>query len=62
MAQGCQHKRGEYADTYQRCLDCGREVILIGGQWFEVETWVRVSTDLLQEPDGRTESPPTEAR
>jgi hypothetical protein len=46
--KACTHKRGEYSDTYQHCLDCGREVVLIGGVWFEVEAWIQVSTALLQ--------------
>lgn len=47
----CHHKHGEYSDDYRHCTDCGREWVLIGGVWFEVEAWVRVSAGLLQESD-----------
>ncbi len=44
----CRHKRGEYSDDYRRCLDCGRDWVRIGADWFEVEMWVQVSTELLE--------------
>ena len=46
---GCVHSRGEHSDDYQHCFDCGREVVLIGGAWFPVEAWIRVSRELLVE-------------
>jgi hypothetical protein len=49
MKAPCQHKRGEYSYTYQHCFDCGREVTLIGGKWFDVEAWIRVSHEFLKE-------------
>jgi hypothetical protein len=51
MTQACEHKRGEYTDDYQRCLDCGREVALVGGVWFEVLGWIRVSDKIIQEAE-----------
>jgi hypothetical protein len=45
----CPHAHGEYSDEYQHCTDCGREWVLIGGAWFEVEAWVRISTKFLEE-------------
>ena len=45
----CQHTRGEHSDDYRHCLDCGREWVLISGEWFEVEAWVRVSQALLDD-------------
>ena len=48
----CPHAHGEYSDDYRRCLDCGRDWVRIGMDWFEVEAWVRVSTKLLGEAEG----------
>lgn len=45
----CQHLHGEHSDDYRRCSDCGREWVRIGGDWFEVEAWVRVDTALIDE-------------
>lgn len=47
----CKHARGEYSDHYRHCLDCGREGVLIGGAWFEVEAWVRVSESIIREAE-----------
>lgn len=46
----CPHAHGEYSDDYQHCLDCGREVLLINGEWFEIEAWISVHEDLIGEP------------
>lgn len=55
----CRHLRGEFSDDYQHCLDCGREVVLISGVWFEVEAWVRLSTKFLEES---VAAPPTQEK
>jgi hypothetical protein len=47
----CKHAHGEYGDDYRRCTDCGREWVLISGEWFQVEAWVRISTALLAETE-----------
>lgn len=51
MPEPCPHTRGEYSDDYQHCLDCGREVVLIGGVWFEVEAWIRLQDAILKEAE-----------
>lgn len=51
----CQHVRGEHSDDYQHCLDCGREVVLIGGVWFVVDGWVRMSTALMSDEGSELE-------
>lgn len=48
----CRHAHGEHNDDYRHCLDCGREWVRIGPDWFEVELWVRVSPALLREDQG----------
>lgn len=48
-AAPCQHAHGEHNDTYRHCLDCGREWVLISGEWFPVEAWVRLSAKLVEE-------------
>jgi hypothetical protein len=50
VVKACQHTRGEYSDDYQRCTDCGREVVLINGAWFEVEAWIRIAPEFFDEP------------
>jgi hypothetical protein len=52
----CQHAHGEHNDEFARCADCGQEWTCIGGVWFEVLLWCRVSENLLITPDAtRTE-------
>ncbi len=46
----CQHVHGEYRDDYRHCTECGREWVLISGDWFEVEAWVRICTSFLAAP------------
>lgn len=50
----CSHAHGEYSDTYQHCFDCGLELMLISGDWFYVEGWIRISEKLIEEAEQET--------
>lgn len=49
MPPVCPHAHVEYRDDYQHCRDCGAERVLINGEWFAVEGWVRIHTAFFEE-------------